>query len=140
MTMRGRRTDSHWSVVLDAPDARSLARFYLEMLGWTLGSDDPDWVTIRPPDGHGYLSFQTNEGYRPPVWPAAADDQQQQLLTARFGAAPNNLRCRYVEWRATCFRPGDGHPAGHPYPIMEEVLRVLTETPVLASTADREFT
>ncbi len=65
--------------MLDAPDAQVLARFYLSLLGWSLGTDDPEWVTLLPADGAGYLAFQSDESYVRPVWPAADGDQQMQL-------------------------------------------------------------
>ncbi len=139
MTMRG-RTDSHWSVVLDAPDARSLSRFYLGLLGWTLGSDESDWVTIRPSDGHGYLAFQTNEGYRPPVWPAAPGDQQLQL---HLDVAVDDLDAAVSDAvaagaRLTEFQPQDDvrvllDPAGHPF-----CLWLDAEPPVVAVGGDTD--
>ncbi len=63
-------------VVLDSPDARELAAFYRRLLGWTVGQDEPDWVTLRPPDGGAGLSFQTEGAYVRPTWPAGPGDQQ----------------------------------------------------------------
>ena len=87
--MRGRTQDDgstprdlrhdYWGVVLDAPDALALARFYAELLDWELASRDPSFATIRPPDGVGYLGFQTSPEYVPPVWPPADGDQQMML-------------------------------------------------------------
>lgn len=51
-------------VVLDAPDARELADFYRRLLGWELGQDEPEWVTLVSPDGGAGLSFQSDAGYR----------------------------------------------------------------------------
>jgi catechol 2,3-dioxygenase-like lactoylglutathione lyase family enzyme len=65
--------------VLDSRDANLLARFYLDLLGWRVRSEAPGWVTIEPGDGSGYLAFQTNAGYEPPVWPAGPGDQQMQF-------------------------------------------------------------
>lgn len=123
MAISGRTAASMWSVVLDAPDARSLSRFYLALLGWSVGSDDdPEWVTIRPPNGAGYLAFQTNSAYVPPVWPAAAGDQQLQLhldlaVDDLSGAVADAvaLGARQAE-----FQPQDDvrvmlDPAGHPF-------------------------
>jgi hypothetical protein len=36
---------------LDAPDAKELAGFYRQLLGWTVVVDDPGWVVLRPPGG-----------------------------------------------------------------------------------------
>ena len=67
------------ATVLDAPDARDLATFYQRLLGWTVGQDEPDWVTLRPPGGAPGLSFQTETGYVRPTWPAGPGDQQMMM-------------------------------------------------------------
>jgi catechol 2,3-dioxygenase-like lactoylglutathione lyase family enzyme len=67
------------STVLDAPDPAALAHFYAELLGWPIGRDEPGWVTLRPTDGSAGLSFQLEEGYVPPQWPAGPGEQQMQL-------------------------------------------------------------
>jgi catechol 2,3-dioxygenase-like lactoylglutathione lyase family enzyme len=67
------------ATVLDAPDARELAAFYQRLLGWTIGRDEPDWVTLRPPDGGAGLSFQTETAYLRPTWPAGPGDQQMMM-------------------------------------------------------------
>jgi catechol 2,3-dioxygenase-like lactoylglutathione lyase family enzyme len=64
------------SVVLDTPDPKALATFYHQLLGWQFGADEPDWVTLRTPEGGAGLSFQTEDAYVPPVWPAGPGDQQ----------------------------------------------------------------
>ena len=67
------------ATVLGAPDARRLADFYRRLLGWTVGRDEPDWVTLRAPGGGAGLSFQTEADHVEPVWPAGFGDQQMQL-------------------------------------------------------------
>jgi catechol 2,3-dioxygenase-like lactoylglutathione lyase family enzyme len=67
------------AAVLDTPDPRGLARFYEQLLGWPLGADDPEWATLRPPDGGAGLSFQLEEDHVPPVWPAGLGDPRMQL-------------------------------------------------------------
>jgi catechol 2,3-dioxygenase-like lactoylglutathione lyase family enzyme len=67
------------ATVLDAPDARALADFYHRLLGWPIGRDEPDWVTLRPPGGGAGLSFQTEGAYVAPRWPAGPGDPQMQL-------------------------------------------------------------
>jgi catechol 2,3-dioxygenase-like lactoylglutathione lyase family enzyme len=67
------------ATVLGAPDPRALARFYQRLLRWSLGSDEPGWVTLRPPGGGAGLSFQTEEAHVRPTWPAGPGDQQMQL-------------------------------------------------------------
>lgn len=66
-------------VVLDSPDARELAGFYRRLLGWQTAADEPDSVTLRSPDGGAGLSFQTEDRYVRPVWPAGPGDQQMMV-------------------------------------------------------------
>lgn len=77
--MEGRSTGQFWGVVLDAPDARELARFYARLLGWTLVKDEPDWATVAPPDGVAYLAFQSSPEYVRPAWPPVPGQQQMML-------------------------------------------------------------
>ncbi len=77
--MRGRTASTRWSAVLDSEDAPALARFYVDLLGWRVRSEEADWVTIESGDGDGNLTFQTNESYVPPVWPGLRGDQQMQV-------------------------------------------------------------
>jgi len=67
------------AVVLDAPDVPELARFYERLLGWPVGTEEPDWMTVRPPDGGTGLSFQTESAYVRPTWPAGPGDQQMSM-------------------------------------------------------------
>ena len=67
------------ATVLDAPDPRELARFYQRLLGWPVGADEPDWVTLVPPEGSSGLSFQREPVYERPTWPAVRDRQQMML-------------------------------------------------------------
>jgi predicted enzyme related to lactoylglutathione lyase len=67
------------ATVLDAPDAHALADFYHRLLGWPIGTDEPDWVTLRPPGGGPGLSFQTESAYVRPTWPAGPGDQQMMM-------------------------------------------------------------
>jgi catechol 2,3-dioxygenase-like lactoylglutathione lyase family enzyme len=64
---------------LDAPDARVLAHFYQQLLGWNIGKDEPGWVTLRPPGGGVGLSFQSEPEYVRPTWPARPGDQQMMM-------------------------------------------------------------
>jgi catechol 2,3-dioxygenase-like lactoylglutathione lyase family enzyme len=66
-------------IVLGAPDAGTLARFYHDLLGWPYGSNEPGWVTLRPPAGGPGLSFQSEDTHVRPVWPGRGDAQQMQM-------------------------------------------------------------
>jgi catechol 2,3-dioxygenase-like lactoylglutathione lyase family enzyme len=75
---RGVRRD-YWGVAVDSPDPPALARFYVTLLDWEIGSESDGWVTVRPPDGVVYLAFHVNDQYVRPVWPSTPGEQQQQL-------------------------------------------------------------
>lgn len=77
--IRGRSRGGWWGAVLDAPDARVLAAFYADLLGWTVEKDEPDWATVAPPHGVAYLGFQTSPEYVAPVWPPAEGAQQMMM-------------------------------------------------------------
>jgi predicted enzyme related to lactoylglutathione lyase len=80
-------TTGWWGVVLDAPDARSLADFYARLLGWRVADAEPDWATVAPPDGVAYLGFQTSPGYRAPAWPSVGPEQQQMMMHLDVGVS-----------------------------------------------------
>lgn len=64
--------------VLDAPDIAGLAEFYRAVLGGEIVSEDPEWITLRAPNGAG-MGFQLAPDYRPPTWPDNAVPQQGHL-------------------------------------------------------------
>jgi catechol 2,3-dioxygenase-like lactoylglutathione lyase family enzyme len=64
------------ATVLDTPDPRALAAFYRSLLGWPLGDDSAEWVTLRAEGGGAGLSFQREPRYVRPTWPSTADSQQ----------------------------------------------------------------
>lgn len=66
-------------VNLNSPDPAALARFYEELLGWPITTEEPGWVIIRNPDGGIGLNFQEESIYVRPVWPAQPGEQQMQM-------------------------------------------------------------
>lgn len=76
-------------VVLDTTDARRLAEFYRELLGFYYragdepppsGEPDPkgsDWLVLRNPSGGCQLAFQQVPALPPPTWP---DGPRPQML------------------------------------------------------------
>ena len=110
------------ATVLGAPDPRSLAEFYRDLLGWDLFQDDPGWVRLRPPDGGTGLSFQEETQHEPPVWPPRPGEQQMMMhLDLRVddldaaGAAVEAAGARLAQ-----NQPQEGvrvylDPAGHPF-------------------------
>jgi catechol 2,3-dioxygenase-like lactoylglutathione lyase family enzyme len=79
------------SVVLDTTDARRLAEFYRELLGYRYrpgdeppgpGEPDPagtDWLVLVAPDGQGRLAFQQVEQLPSSTWPDPGVPQQLHL-------------------------------------------------------------
>lgn len=79
-------TESHPAVrqvVLDTTDARRLAEFYRELVGFEYREgDEPDgrerdWLVLCDPKGGMGLAFQQVEALRPTTWPE--DEVPQQL-------------------------------------------------------------
>ena len=118
-----RREKTWFGVALDAPDAQALARFYEQLLGWTLFTDTPQWCTLAPSEDAGYnLAFQREENYVRPVWPAGPGDPQMQV---HLDLAVDDLE-EAVAWAVEAgatraeFQPQDDvrvmlDPAGHPF-------------------------
>jgi predicted enzyme related to lactoylglutathione lyase len=109
-------------VVLDAPDANELAAFYRRLLGWDLEQDEPGWVKLRAPGGGAGLSFQTEERYARPTWPAGPGDQQMQVHLDIAVEDLDVASAHAVAAGATVARhqPQDDvrvhlDPAGHPF-------------------------
>lgn len=126
MAIRGRERQGWLGVVLNAPDARALAYFYRDLLGWPLATDEPDWCTIGMPDLPVNLAFATEPLYQRPVWPALTGAQQMQLhLDLQVEGGVPGLEAAVadaVALGATLpeLQPQDGvrvllDPAGHPF-------------------------
>jgi len=77
--------------VLDTTDARELAEFYRQLLGYTYrdGDEPPaagepdergqDWLVLRAPDGGHGLAFQQVSAQARSTWPEHAVPQQLHL-------------------------------------------------------------
>nr|WP_243420482.1 VOC family protein [Micromonospora globispora] len=110
------------ATVLDSPDARELATFYERLLGWSRHDDEPNWVTLRAPDGGAGLSFQTEPAYVRPVWPAGPQEPQ---MMAHLDIKVDDLDAAsahavVVGATVAAFQPQDDvrvhlDPAGHPF-------------------------
>jgi catechol 2,3-dioxygenase-like lactoylglutathione lyase family enzyme len=80
VAVRSRSNEHYWGVVIEAPDAKALADFYVRLFGWRIDRDDDgDFVTIAPPAGVAYLAIQRSPEYVPPVWPPAPGQQQMMM-------------------------------------------------------------
>jgi catechol 2,3-dioxygenase-like lactoylglutathione lyase family enzyme len=110
------------AAVLDTPDPQRLARFYQQLLGWPLGTDDPEWATLRPEDGSAGLSFQREENHVRPVWPAGPGDPRMQLhLDIEVDDLAAAVEAAVAAGAVVAdFQPQDDvrvclDPAGHPF-------------------------
>lgn len=63
-------------VTLNSPNPPALAGFYARLLGWEVGTEEPEWADLRNPDGDIGLGFHIEDSYVPPVWPAKPGAQQ----------------------------------------------------------------
>ena len=128
-------------VVLDATDARALAEFYRELLGWRYrpgdepppaGEPDPkgrDWLVLQDAAGGGRLAFQQVTELPEPTWPdnSAVPQQLHLDLAVRTTADldAQHERALALGARLRCDRSDDpeeplrvyADPAGHPFCI-----------------------
>ncbi|WP_028279994.1 VOC family protein [Arthrobacter sp. H5] len=114
------------ATVLDSPDAQELAGFYNRLLGWQFKCNEPDWVMLRAPSGAG-LSFQTEENYVRPVWPAGPGDPQMMLHLDIYVDDLEAACAHATEQGAVMaeFQPQDHvrvflDPAGHPFCLFDD--------------------
>ncbi|WP_116450014.1 VOC family protein [Blastococcus litoris] len=108
--------------VLDSPDPKGLALFYQQLLGWPFGTEEPEWVTLRPADGSAGLAFQLEEEHVPPVWPAGDGDPRMQLhLDIEVDDLESAVDAAVAAGATVAgFQPQDDvrvclDPAGHPF-------------------------
>ncbi|MGF0311695.1 VOC family protein [Rhodococcus sp. IEGM1428] len=71
-------------VVLDCTDARQLAEFYRQLLGFEYvpgdaETIDPDWLAINAPDGSWRITFQQIEALPEATWPDGEHPQMAHL-------------------------------------------------------------
>jgi catechol 2,3-dioxygenase-like lactoylglutathione lyase family enzyme len=107
---------------IDAPDANALADFYRRLLGWTIGTQEPGWVILRPPGGGTTLNFQTEEHYVRPVWPAGPGEAHMMMhLEIRVDDLAEGVAHAVAQGATLAeFQPQDDvrvclDPAGHPF-------------------------
>jgi catechol 2,3-dioxygenase-like lactoylglutathione lyase family enzyme len=114
--------------VLDSPDPSKLASFYARLLGWTIVSEDPTWVQLRPSDAaRPSLSVQLETEYSPPTWPGRSD---QQLMMAHLDFQVDDLELAGAHAleagaRLADYQPQDKvrvylDPDGHPFCLFIE--------------------
>lgn len=116
-----------WCVVLDCANANELAAFYEKLLGWTV-IEGEEFATVANLGQSGppmWITFQSVEGYVPPVWPMAPGKQQQMehmdfhvedmeagvQHALACGATMSNVQLE-DDWRVLL------DPAGHPFCVL----------------------
>jgi hypothetical protein len=127
-------------VVLDTTDARGLAEFYRQLLGYKYrpgdqppgtGEDDPrgrDWLVLRHPAGAEAIAFQQVRALRESTWPDEAVPQQLHLdltVTDKAELDLQHERAIGLGARLLLDRSGDkeeplrvyADPSGHPFCI-----------------------
>ena len=127
-------------VVLDTTDARTLAEFYRQLLGYEYrdgdeppppGEDDDrgrDWLVLRHPSTGARVAFQQVGSLRRPTWPDVEVPQQMHLdLTVATKQMLDEQHQRAIELGANLLldRSEDeeeplrvyADPAGHPFCI-----------------------
>ncbi|MGO4254995.1 VOC family protein [Marmoricola sp. RAF53] len=123
-----RSTKTWIGVVLDAPDARELARFYQRLLGWTIFNESEGWFDLAPAADSGYnLAFATEKNFARPVWPTVADKPQMAMhldieVDDLVLAVAHALA---VGAEQATYQPQDNvrvmiDPAGHPFCLYTE--------------------
>ena len=110
------------STVIGAPDPVTLARFYRDLLDWDITYESSEWVKLRRSDTGTGLSFQLEEDYTPPVWPAGPNDQQMQMHLDIWveDLAAGVARARQLGAELADYQPQADvrvmlDPAGHPF-------------------------
>ena len=127
-------------IVLDTTDARGLAEFYRQLLGWQYrpgdeppapGDPDPlgrDWLVLRNPEDGPGIAFQNVDAMPRATWPEGPIPQQLHLDTTVPDVAELDAQHeRVLDLGAELLldRSDDpeeplrvyGDPAGHPFCI-----------------------
>lgn len=81
-----------YSFTVDCKAPHELAKFYAALLKWEMIVIDEDWGCAYAPGtkqgAYPGIMFQRNPAYKPPVWPAEPEAQQQM---AHIDFAVNDL-------------------------------------------------
>ena len=108
-------------VALDCPDPRSLAEFYVQIVGGVIAEEaaSADWVRVRLDSGCD-LGFQRDQAYEPPEWPSGSPQQAHldfdvsdldsaERAVLALGARKASTQPEPSEWRVFL------DPVGHPF-------------------------
>jgi predicted enzyme related to lactoylglutathione lyase len=117
------RTDRMWwGAAIEAPEPGALAAFYSELLGWSIGHEEPGTTVLVAPQGSVYVVFQQANDYRAPVWPPE-DGHQRPMMHLDFQVADlDEAVTAAIALGATVagYQPQENvrvllDPAGHPF-------------------------
>ncbi|GIF24857.1 catechol-2,3-dioxygenase [Actinoplanes tereljensis] len=122
------------AVVLDAPDIRRLADFYLALGGWTERHADDDWIALGTDDGWK-IAVQLSPDHVAPRWPDPAYPQQAHLDLrvpdlAFYLAKAVELGAEPLRENESWYTLAD--PAGHPFDLCRSAdpyLSVMLDCP-----------
>ncbi|TDQ04172.1 hypothetical protein EV186_101114 [Labedaea rhizosphaerae] len=118
-TVAGMAIARYPSFVIDCPDAAALAKFYGELLGWGVKTDD-GWAEIRPEDGSNCICFQQVADYKAPEWPGQDAPQQMHLDVMVPDLDEGEKEVLAIGATKADTQPGETFrvfldPAGHPF-------------------------
>jgi len=81
-----------YAFTIDCKDPHELAKFYAALMRWEVVFSDEEYAVVGAPGAqqgaYPGITFQQNLDYKPPVWPGAAEAQQQM---AHLDFAVNDL-------------------------------------------------
>ncbi|MGH9169697.1 MAG: VOC family protein [Acidimicrobiales bacterium] len=110
------------SVVLDCPNPRALAEFYLGLLGGEVDADVDDWVVLTVTGLR--LAFQLADDFAPPTWPSGERPQQFHLDMTVDDVDVAERQVLTLGARKHATQPGESagdrfrvylDPVGHPF-------------------------
>ena len=68
-----------WGTAIEAPNPAALAAFYSQLLGWSVGHEEPGTSIVVAPEGSIYIVFQEASDYERPVWPPQQGQQRPMM-------------------------------------------------------------
>jgi predicted enzyme related to lactoylglutathione lyase len=77
--MRSRTKGMWWGTAIEAAEPGKLARFYAELLGWSIVDEQPGTTVLGVPGADAFMVFQQASGYQPPVWPPVEGQQRPMV-------------------------------------------------------------
>jgi catechol 2,3-dioxygenase-like lactoylglutathione lyase family enzyme len=105
--------------VLDCPDPRALAEFYMQLLGMRIERESDDWVVIMDDADRHRLAFQRVPDFREPRWPDPQRPQQFHIDVMVDDIEPAEAAALKIGATRLPYDSPDhrvyADPAGHPF-------------------------